>query len=149
MSEPLGPLTVDAPPARKARLNVVESVYWQRGHEQPLDVPCRFGRDLASPERPYVRECLAGEAWHAVDLGWAGPTPALLVLVNAGAAPLVLCLLPPEEEAKYRTAFSPPAAAPWPALVVPPGESQRLTPAPGARLLARGAGAYTVHAFAG
>lgn len=127
-------------PKGTARLNIVYSMYWQRGHEPAEDVPSRFGRGLTSPTRPYRQEVVIHPHWTKVETGWVAD-PAYLVLVNNGADAVSLFLLPPDPEAGCRDAWSDPVPKKVPTLVLPPGESQPLSPAPGVEVWAVSSGA--------
>lgn len=123
-----------------ARLNVVYSMYWQRGHEPAEDVPSRFGRGLTDAARPYKQEVVVHPHWSKLETGWV-VNPTYLVLVNNGGVPVSLFLMPPDPDAGCRDAWSDPLPKKVPTLVLLPGESQPLSLAPGVEVWAVSSGA--------
>jgi hypothetical protein len=68
--------------AAPARLTVTETVYYQYGQDQPVQASAQFGRTLDTEEQAYQRKVTVGEDWKPLDVGWAGPVPAMLVVAN-------------------------------------------------------------------
>lgn len=68
---------------RPSRLTVVETVYHECGDDPPVSSESRFSRDLPSGEQHYNRKVTVASAnWIPLNFGWAGPTPAHVVIQN-------------------------------------------------------------------
>lgn len=80
------PLLTSAP--LRARLSLVEMVYYARPGQNPLTLETRNYRWQATDEQPYVRQLLIDHAWTAIDPGWV-KEPGVLHVKN--------------EEGKYTT----------------------------------------------
>lgn len=112
----------------RARLSVIDAVYYQSPQGEPVVTESRFARWLSTTEQPYSRRLLIGEDWTALDTGWLEQT-GMLVLENEGLPPG-----PEQPSAEER------AAAPARILevaccgmnrgcwIIPPGESMRAQP---------------------
>jgi hypothetical protein len=70
------------PAQERARLNVIECVYFQSPLHEPTCIETRHGRFLDTEEQPYSRRMLVGEEWTPVDTGWIGEECGLLVVRN-------------------------------------------------------------------
>lgn len=82
----------------KARLTVVDHLYFQQFGEEPIAVPFTSSRWLEGDEQPYTRKLKAGPSWEKLDKGWI-ENPGMLLLCNdAGKKQTVR---PTKEEAEY------------------------------------------------
>lgn len=64
---------------QKARLVVVESVYFQQAAEDPITMGSSFSRQLDSTEQPYRRIFQVGEEWQRLDSGWLAGASLLMI----------------------------------------------------------------------
>lgn len=118
----------EAPPQKpRARLTVVEMVYYQAPGEQPESYTCNFCRELLSEEQPYQRKKLATEEWKPLDFGWVDVAGQLVITNDEGKnrqvtpSPEELAVLAEKviQVSTFATDFY------W---KVPPGESMRAYP---------------------
>jgi len=80
---PRQPREQPPPTAFKARIGVVETVYYQLPREQPTSVDTRYFREVDSIEQAYVRSLVATEEWMPLvpESSWV-KEPSLLIVKN-------------------------------------------------------------------
>lgn len=64
---------------QKARISVVEIVYYQGGSEDPVSYDKRWDKWLASDEQPYQRKLTAPPSWTPLDYGWIESASVLML----------------------------------------------------------------------
>lgn len=124
----------------RGRLTVVESVYHQTPDGQPAVTESRYGRWLASTEQSYVRRLKVGPGWERLDTGWVTDC-SQVVVINYEGAGLRVNPTPAERDAVaalvVQAGVGLPGVGPVACHDVPPGESCRFRPTPGAALYLR------------
>jgi len=140
-------------PLIPSRLVVVETAYYQPINESPLAVESRYSRELETDEQLYQRFKVATEKWEALDKGWIGSHPGLLLIQNTEGQNLQL--KPTKEEKKELSQHVLELSLennPTMAWLIPPGESMRAYPSDISSLLIRcqkGTAKYTLTLFPG
>lgn len=127
---------------QRSVLTIVQQVYHQQINKQPTVIESRFQVNLVSDEQPYIRYFNLGPGVIEVDLGWLHGVPLAAILVqNQEGRP---DKNPTEEEAaaylanhsisvSFRRQNQKPDTGI--AFILPPGESLRVRPMEGFRLV--------------
>lgn len=80
----------------KARLTVVDTVYYQSPEMQATSAESRFSRPLDTlDEQPYIRRMKVTEEWAPLDCGWLNECSMLMLVNEEGKG---LEKIPTEEE---------------------------------------------------
>lgn len=82
----------------KARLTVVDTVYYQSQEMPAISAESRFSRLLETlEEQPYVRRMKVSEEWAPLDCGWLNECSMLMLVNEEGRG---LDKIPTQEEQK-------------------------------------------------
>jgi hypothetical protein len=133
----------------RARVTVVDKIYYQQHGDQPIVVDVAFSKDLKASEQPYVRKTSADESWKPLDCGWIDSVGIVHITNVNGAFPAVIPSEKEVEEARkkileirYQDSEC--------CFLIPPGECIRLSPSHAAQLRIRsrhGTTKYVIRVF--
>jgi hypothetical protein len=114
----------------KARITIVEHVYYQTPNHEAMSCGSKFGRFLKTEdEQPYIRHLTLTQEWEKIDTGWLGNKVGLLLVENKDKGPtIVMAVDPTPNNQSQRTMHSPPKASLVEYAIILPGESQRIQP---------------------
>jgi len=120
-------------PVNKARLSIVETVYYQHPEDQPVTLDHRFGRWVDSTDEPYLRKFKVGTEWQSLPklagAVWIGATDVgLLCIKNEEGRFLIEPTPAQKEEAAQRIVCIEFGTHGVADIFIPPGESVHFQP---------------------
>lgn len=121
---------VELPTAVQSRMTVIETIYHQAPNDEPTSFTSRFSRSLETDEQPYARKLKVGESWQPLDRAsiWLAEA-GLLRLVNEEGTNWPTNPTPEQLAEVAAKVVEIGFGADTAAILVPPGESVRFSPA--------------------